>query len=1755
MRKIFKLIIITILSISPAMSSGQDYKDMWKQVESAIEQDLPATALIQLNKIYDEAHKTNDVPQMLKSLINIMGVRELTDSDKQPVDRARFLSLVEKADNKADKAVAMMMLASYDMEDKYETAIGEMTTALSSPEFLASIPSDKYKPLIKEGADSRIYFGDNLYHLLARTAISNLQQNIWKEDDAAKGIERIERIYKTITAIYKDNVEARLLTLMDYDMFIKETMTDPGISSHLEEWIAQYPETPVMPIMLYRLAEQYNQEKKYDDELVCLKKIQDKYPKFRQLKNVRALIAEVLDTEMSMNIQTPAGDKPLKTELWYRNLKNIKISVYRLNAPVNTNFTGEAPERTIRRCGSLVSTRDYQLDNVTGRKGTTTNIEIPNPGPGMYMIYTEGGGKTSGDIIYVTRLRIFATTLPGNIHRAVVVNAATGLPEEGATVEIYDRRGIKLIQKLTTDKNGEVLLPSTSCEIRAIKGDDHYMPTIFSWNNSYRPSQPSRKEETVELFTDRGIYRPGQTIQLTGVAYKRNGDKFNVLRSEEITLTLVSLDGEAKEERKVKTDKSGTIHASFKLPSDSKTGIWQITSDKYDAFTTISVEEYKRPTFEIASSDDAKYRDGHFTASGTVHYFSGENLDGAKVRYTLTAGSPWRYWGPTYKIGTGETISSSGRWAVDHTIDAKYTKMLSEGHPMVIRMLVEITSPAGETHSEESCIPAGEDKLALRISGLESDYIANLGRTITLNAADAAGRPVSVEASYNVKRSSDNKTMLEGTATTNTPIRLTSLDKLPSGEYTIQISAQNENGTKSEAKEKFLLFSLTDKRLPGKKEKWTYTPNDEFDITRPAELYIGTSYKDVWLIMNIMTADKLIETRHIRISDEIKKFTFNYQKTYGDGLTISWAFMKDGKLYEDSQKYKLTLPNKKLIYKWETFRDKLTPGAEEKWRLRILNPDGTPAAGITLTAFMYDASLDKITNYNPVLSPKLERNLADASWKNYQHSGSYLNFSSENIWYDGIKLRLTEFDYILWHKFMRESRSFGNRQLGMVCGIKPALENAHVEMSNNKMSDEALDEEKPVEVRENFAETAFFYPAIHTDKEGYADIDFTLPETLTRWKFIALAHSDDMNCVTVEATAEACKEFSLRLNSPRFLRQGDKNEIPVTISSQRYELTEGTVKFRACDPVEGKTYYEGEKKFAAAPGKSQTIHFDFTLDKSPARLIIEVEAKSADFADGEKISLPVLSEKEKLSQTLPLFTEAGQSRKYNLENIFNNASKTASDKHLEATLTAHPVWYAVRALASLSGNNGESIVDKASVLYASSLALHIAEGNEAVRGEFDLPALRIRRQSSLSQLRSAQLRNGAWSWFEGMSASRLITTAVMDMNSRVAYITGEENDAAMNSRALAYLADEAYREYDDALRNEAKNKKYRWTPSDETLSYIQICDNLGRRPQGDKYRVMEEEVISRLSKLNRGLTIYGKAAGALILQNHGREKQAHRLIKSLREYSVFKEGFGRYYDTPKAVYSWRGYKIPTQVAAMQTLRREGGYEKELAQMSLWLLRQKQAQEWSDPLSTADAVYALMTCSGSLVRDRGDVTLTIGGETLSTDSRKDAAGFAHKTFTPASTAVMASNSMSASWGTITATYREDIRNVEPHSGALSIKRSLYRDGRQIEKNQTRAGDRITIRLDISSDRDMDYVNVTDRRSADMEPVDQHSGLRWHNLLYYMSIKDASTSFHIEKMPKGRYTIEYDVYITLDGSYLMGIPVIESEYCDEFKANGK
>lgn len=1772
----------------------------------------------------------------------------------------------------------------------WDATIKHLNASLEDEKLLHSTNSEKYIPFAKRQWAS-IYYKHDLLHVLGYKAINSLEtfRDVADKNQKVEVSQRIIQIYNDLITIYKQANEesAVILTTLDKLRFEYQLSgNSQKYLSDLEQLLSQTnPSNEVRAEVLIAKALYYSQHKKQDlkKALAIYEEAITLYPNYARInvaKQEKAYITRPIVTLRNLaNVVYP--NSKIRILVDHRNADSFDLLYYRLpeNSPVK--------ELRISDC-KLESSQHFILKNSSDYQSKEDSFQINTPGFGTYAVIVKAGNdesylkKTPERIIRTTKLKVLVMRTDKKKIDAVAVDANTGELVSGASVELTNNND-KLITKQTTDVQGRTtfLIDDNNIKIRAIKDHDKYMEYQFinSWYHLY--SSEKTTVSNIKLMTDRSIYRPGQTVYLKGIVYNQKGDSIKVCPDKTLSVLLRDANDQEIANKKATTNEFGSFNLQFILPTTCLNGTFTVQTEMGQ--TSFNVEEYKRPTFEVTTNEiKSTYKLGDTVhVTGHAQSFSGIPITSCYAKYTVNRNKymEWRTLGQQIIATDSVKIDANGNFDLPVALTPESQKIDNDNEEEDVQTIeavesdddglstyytfnvnIEVINLAGETQKGNAALAVGTRSLILnRVS--EENICKDKAIKVCLGATNLLQKPVDTTINYtlySIKKSEQNNLVDKGSVTANSSFDKEEWRKLPSGKYELRMTATDSQGREVKRIESLVLFSATDKQPADESNIWLYIPNKEkddkcyTDPKHPAQFYFGTAQKDATVLMDVFADGKRIESKVLKLSNEIKSFEYPYNPSYKDGISFNFCFVKDNMLFQKEATFTLSVPDQQLHLKWSVFRDKMRPGQKEEWKLNIQTPEGKPA-NAEMLAFMYDTSLDKLAPHSISGEVFYPRDIQNQDWNtSYQSSYNETYFGTINSY----KIKQLDFDHFLdVNEFMnivneqKRTRNLRIRGRGPMLAKSSSkmmestvIQVADVKGNNEKNSkdvvelnevvamgvdsrkkDEATSNQQPI--RSNFAETAFFYPSLRTDSKGDVSIVFTLPESLTRWKFMGYAHTKKMLNGMLNGETVASKELMVTPNMPRFVRTGDHAVIAATVSNMTDKAIKANVKFELFDPKTEQIVLSQNKPLSLDAQKSEGTSFDFTVSERYDILGVRIVADGGTFSDGEQHILPVLSDKIMLTESIPLPIRGNQSREFSLDKLFNNHSKTATKRSLTIEYTGNPSWYAIQALPSLALPQSDNAICWAIALYANSLASHIAnstpriknvfdswkatgqskesllsnlqknqelknillnespwvldakneqEQKERLSTLFDLNNIQNNNLTTIKRLQQLQNEDGSWSWFKGMQGSEYITEYVIRLIARIHLLTGQplsEEVKTMQQKGIDFLHGESQRQYEWIKKAEKEGQKIKGI-SYSTLRYLYLL-SITDSQIPNQYKTQYNYFLNKIDEVPSSQNMQEKALAAVILKQAGKTKAANEYMTSIKEHLTKSDELGEYFDFNDDPFSWGCMHLTAHTAAIEAFENVSDDDETAQEMKLWLLKQKQTQLWDTPVSTADAIYALIGKSSDILSNKSIVNISIANRKLSTDDSNTTTGLSYlkENFTDqptinAQSIKVEKKDAGIAWGAVYAQFAENISNVKQQgSEAFSVKKALFvkRIVNNVEElqpitdqNELKIGDIVTARLVIKLNRKMDFVQLKEQRGACFEPITQLSGYRYEaGTGYYEEIKDASTNFFFDSLQKGTYVLEINYRVSRAGSYEAGLSTLQCAYAPEFATHSE
>lgn len=1881
MKPLFTLLLIMSTIFSSLF--GQSYDQMWEKVTTAQKKDLPRDVLTHSQQIYQKASKDKNFPQLLKSWVTI--VQTECELDPENFRIANFPPLPHKGEVQTALYNAIMGQAYLVMKDTHisendiETQIDYsqkaselFDQALSNKPLLAATSAKDYEPLISKGKDSQ-YYSHDLLSLLTRFVIEHSEMKP----------SQVAQLCDEVAAYYKEHGNTEGYTLMalkrlqalsqheDYNLRLNYEDYTQALKTLVDETKDTETGADVAALYVERIGDN---DEKLDFARWAMKQYHPAEYR-RAFENVENAIMQ-----SHLHIYTASGalaNHPNKVTIQGENITKAQLIIRK--------FNGRDKNQELKTDGALVLERNYTLcaDSLSvdrrakgyPTKGESTDqITLP---AGHYVFEAKSGKLSSVDEVCITSLRLFAFTLPDKKILAQVLDNESGRPVPGALLTLKERSD-KVIKTMTCDEQGECIIDTHDLKANylfaSLPGTDDFTSDLYlhEWDNSNRNSSTYN----IRLYTDREIYRPGQTVHVSGIIFQQAGDEVHVLDNESESITIQDANWQKLHEVTVRSNELGSFSFDYELPKNVMPGQFRIRSSQKTI--TIRVEEYKRPTFQVeAHATQTEASQASFSFGDTIQVealaqaFSGVPVQGAKVHYKVESAevSFWRWFDADWStLAQGDTLTDqAGKAIVPVLLNPKDLN----GYFGVVRYRVtfDVTDQAGETQSSSYSLAVSQRTFSLNIKAASEVDLGKQAPAFTIQAINANRADVDVQGTFTLTLDDSAEKVLTLPFQSNQPIQLPT--DLTPGTYTIRASATDRDGSEITDYATISLYNSQTAIDLNKKgastavttaatrfhKDFILASQSIFSEQQPAQVLFSPVHEDVLVSYMILSNDAVIARKQLLVGRQQYQLTIPYAPQYGDGVTLTFWYVRNGHTCQQQVKLTYQTPDKALRLSWSTFRDKLYPGQNEEWTLTIHNSKGQAVPGAELLATMYDASLDQIAPHYWNFGLNFDRYIR--SWTLRLSSDNRNTSLSSSSSYSMLFNPDRTFDELT--QYLHDRYRFNNRRVftgagrpmlmrsklmdmapsAIVEDAMPMMEMASASIANNEVIEtEASVPDAPnsapqevsaaagATIRTNFSETAFFYPHLLSDANGDVRISFTLPESLTEWKFMGLAHTADVMYGQITARAVARKDFMVQPNMPRFVREGDQAVISARVINQSETELQGTTQIRLIDPETDQVVFSASQPFSVAGQQTTSVSFQANISDQYPMLICEVSGSTGTFSDGERNYLPVLSSKKYITEAVPFWmTNEETEKRIDVSSLFNEGSATATHRRLLLEFTEHPEWTVIEALDGIKLPEHDNVPCYAASLYANTMASRLAqsipgfqqallwarehnvdaqsllEENQDLKeiilsnspwvrdalaereqrsrllDLFDQDLITQRTRTAKDKLQQLQKGNGSWSWFEGMEGSYYITlTTCMHL---AMLQSADPSVRTMLQRGLKYLDEQEYEAYKERLKH--KQSGY----SLGSLEYLYVCSFLPDRTVDKDILKMRQVYLKELQKQVRDLTIQGRAKAACVLRAFGLVSQANDFLESAVQYTVTRPGMGRYYATDAAYYSWCDYRIPTQLATMRALRQSDRADRAqlINEMQLWLIRQKQSQGWDSPINTISAVDFLLNganASGSAspatqpaVHQPANHTFVLDGQMLpaqvdSTRFLADQLGYIRSEI-PAqlygqsltelvvsapSNDTQAATSLIA-WGGLYAQYLEDMDRLnQQSSGELKVSVKLIKGSGNTSEPVTElhVGDEVTLRVILTADRDMDFVQLRLQRPACFEPVNQLSGYRWMNGRGgYVAQHDASTDIFFDTFRRGTMTYDLTFRIDRPGEYLSGVTTAQCAYAPEFCAH--
>lgn len=1524
------------------------------------------------------------------------------------------------------------------------------------------------------------------------------------------------------------------------------------------------------------------------------------YPKTHGAEQAAILIQSIDTKQLSLTLEAVyIPDENMKALVEYKNVNTVYLSLYQLpyGKALDYNRTYKTDREKMLATLKPIKTWGQTLPGTADLAMHRAEINLGKLQNGQYVLLasTSDGQATENAVVYENTFQVSSISYLNAANEdgqwVHVLDRKTGSPLNEAMVSLWaNNNNIKepylKVNSANSDKNGRALLYQNESNARQNRWAElisiqHQGDTLFSRQFmpiylSKNQINPAESDTTTFLFTDRAIYRPGQTIYFKGIMVESTVDKRKneVLAQLDATVTFADVNGQALDSLKLKTNEYGSFEGKFVIPQGILTGYMSIAAGNHSV--QFSVEEYKRPRFYVEyDSLKSEYQlNDSISIKGTAKAYAGSNIDNAVVKYRVERQAHFPYFWAYARFGmprsnpveiaNGQTMTAGdGSFAIDFPLLPDRQLDPQTQPTFSYTLYADVTDNNGETRSNQYTLRAGYRSLTIALAGTEQhdsrdDYplaiqTQNLNGQFVPATTTVTVAPLIFPGKIYRKRlwAIPDQFVLSETAfreafpddeykdesnhlnwPVDTPVfeknistsPETAQEIIPSqyigaeGWYLIAVSTKDATDQEITEK-KYVYFSNPEKTVPAQKPLSVFANKTRLQPREELEINVKTGYEKTFVIQE--TAD--YTGSDISIFQNSNTINKTIQENDRGQLSYRWLYVHNNRLYRETQDIAIPWTNKKIQIEWATHRDKLLPGAKETWTMSITGEDKDAVAAELLTT-LYDASLDAFQphRWNPAtLYPEYART---TNWDTWQGFGT----ASGNPWKHDSSGRLPG-NYGKRYSTLLVPAGYGSMvrrhfagspsaeaAMSEVAVTKVALRgnslyNATDEVQATSESETGMAVEAVQPIRSNLQETAYFLPQLKTDKDGSIQFEFTIPEALTEWKMMAFAHTTDWKTGYLEGKVKTQKDLMVMPNLPRFLRQGDQIEVSTKISNLSTKTLNGTAFVEILDATTGLTLTNAflksslEQSFSADASQSSSASWTLQIPDSVfSPVAIRFFAKAGDFTDGEENTIPVITNRTLVTETLPLPVRGNQEIAFTFDKLLNQSSETLTHHALTVEFTGNPAWYAVQALPYLMEFPYECAEQTFNRFYANTLAAHIVAQSPKVKAIFDqwkeadtaallsnleknqelksalleeTPWVLEAKSESEQKQRLAQLfetsklaqdarqnirklaemqsADGGFPWFIGMQSNRYITQYIVTGLGKLAHLGVEHQKFdeidGMIARAVAYLDRGIKNDYNELLRQKADLNKQQISPSHVQYLYMRshFPDLITSQNIDTALNYFKVQAKAFWPTFNPFL----KGQVALAAYRSGDTQTADQVMKSLRETAIKSEEMGMYWKGMPRGHVWYESGIEAQALLIEAFSTISDDQNETDALKTWLLKQKQTQHWKTTTATADACFALLLRGSDWLVNDPAVHIRLGEKTISSETVRTEAGTGYfkQTFDADEVQAEMGNisvkvdrqlNEGVAWGAVYWQYFEELDKISSAATPLNIKKQLF-----------------------------------------------------------------------------------------------------------------
>ncbi len=1611
------------------------------------------------------------------------------------------------------------------------------------------------------------------------------------------------------------------------------------------------------------------------DAIKIYQSVIDSFPKSDAAVRCSNKLTQINQPNISIQLEKiNRKGKPFFALVNYTNFERLEARIYKINSSeyfrkIKENNYGQADPKQFSSA-RLVLDPNYKLIPNDDFRAHSTETAFKALSPGQYIL--EMTGINQNDSCKANaEFSVSGITFTDELGLFTVMDIENGKPLKGANILISLRDRIGQAKIGQTNAEGKISMPNETRIVQiSLKGDTLIMPWYI--NHYVKPKDTPIKK--LFLFTDRSVYRLGQKVFFKGILLNSLKDETNSVVKQRVQIIFKSSNNKSIDTLQLVTNPYGSVSGSFTIPNTGMPGDYYLQSEF--GSESVRIESYRRPGFEIKINPlEGEYRLGsEVKLSGDVKSFSGVLLKQINGKYRITRSQFMGRRRPnSEEITSGVfTTDESGKFSFSFVAKADSLQEYNLWWPVQFNAEIEVTDISGETQtasksfsiaksalkaeltapdfidlSKENIDQVGHFQVKYSILNADKQPIPHSGKIelilLTIPKEKLLNRDWQVPDSPIYSESDWNKLFPEvNYGKSIQPIEYeeqqtisaqkfenAAIDTvefnysgLTSGYYKVKLETTDRFGEPVKAEKVIKVMDSQQKQFVFNDLFWSSlsqksaTPGDKITLT------FGGAGNHQWNL-KVMKNDSAITTYNPVINQAVEQISIPVGLTDQGGFNISISSVFKGKYYFKNYMIDVPFLDKTLKVEVTDFPKTAEPGSSVGWKVKVTDAKGNPVKA-EFAAVVYDASLDKILPHNWHLEIQntnysyFQLNFPTMMSMGYGNCYSSQWLPEKNLDLPMLKDLFESRGNIMGFSMMDNSPNIMIRGTSL---MKSATVNDGIEIqqessleSKSAISSVSMVEEK-IEIRSDFRETAWFAAHMETDEKGEATVNFTLPESVTEWKFMALAHTKKGASGAISDVFTAKKKLMIEPFSTRFLKVGDTVYLPVKVSNlsgkdQTVKVEMKLIKTSTGKPIDSLSY---QLIIDLKDNKSEAVDWKLNAPAKPGIYKIRITAQGDKVSDGYETILPVEPTRLWVNESQAYSVKPNTTYRYELKNL-GSGSKAAGEKW-EINLFTNPLGLVLDALPQLlESENNTSVGNLVRLRGATTLRkifsdypeigvwmaaqrqkllsspdsfkttlekaekftnlpldqtpwLSESEYQKEKLRKFNPDSIKTAIVEAIDKLENAQLPDGGFSWCPGMSPSSWMTIQILENIAQMR--TDQLLNKAENDRATI-VAEKAFQFLDNSIKSEfrklTEKQKENFTPGSELIDWLYARSVFPEVAVSAEMKIIADFYFSKAIKNRLKVNMWQQLQLAFILKKKGDDKLAQNMLLTFTERAVKNNETGMFWKRQQGYYFYREPDIAFQSRMIQFYSEMNAAPEMIDAMKTWLLQQKRTHAWSSAFATSKAVSVLLSGIRQPITGTFAPKITLDGKELSLPEFSDPGGHIYVTLNPSeirpnSKLEIVNSSNSLLFGGLFHGYFKEDSNLTRTDGPLKIRKELFAvertgkgDSLLTDFSKCRPGDLVKVRLLIETDRDLGFISLTDQRPAGTEPVNTLSQYEYNSGLWYYRVNsDDDTRFFINDLATGRYMLEYVVRVSHQGIFSGGRATIQCSFAPEFGAN--